>query len=36
MTEAVEVVTDHWLETLKFPVLRAPKAIAHTASRRIS
>ena len=36
MTEAVEVVTDYWFETLKFPVLRAPKAIANTASRRIS
>jgi ribosomal-protein-alanine N-acetyltransferase len=36
MTEAVEVVTDFWFETLKFPVLRAPKAIANTASRRIS
>jgi len=36
MTEAVAVVTDYWFETLKFPVLRAPKAIANTASRRIS
>jgi len=36
MTEAGEVVTDYWFETLKFPVLRAPKAIANTASRRIS
>jgi len=36
MTEAVEVVTDYWFETLKFPVLRAPKAIVNTASRRIS
>jgi [ribosomal protein S5]-alanine N-acetyltransferase len=36
MTEAVEAVTDYWFETLKFPVLRVPKAIANTASRRIS
>lgn len=36
MTEAVEVVTDFWFEELGFPVLRAPKAIANTASRRIS
>jgi ribosomal-protein-alanine N-acetyltransferase len=27
------VVTGYWFETLKFPVLRAPKAIANTASR---
>jgi RimJ/RimL family protein N-acetyltransferase len=36
MTEAAEVVTDYWFETLKFPALRAPKAMANTASRRIS
>ncbi len=36
ITEACEAVTDFWFETLKFPVLRAPKAIANTASRRIS
>jgi [ribosomal protein S5]-alanine N-acetyltransferase len=36
MSEACEVVTDYWFETLKFPVLRVPKAIANTASRRIS
>jgi ribosomal-protein-alanine N-acetyltransferase len=36
MTEAVDVVTDYWFETLKFPTLRAPKAIANTAWRRIS
>jgi RimJ/RimL family protein N-acetyltransferase len=36
MTEACEVVTDYWFDTLKFPVLRVPKAIANTASRRIS
>ncbi|WP_228486803.1 GNAT family N-acetyltransferase [Paludibaculum fermentans] len=36
MTEAVEVVTDYWFDVLGFPVLRVPKAIANTASRRIS
>jgi ribosomal-protein-alanine N-acetyltransferase len=36
MTEACDVVTDYWFETLKFPVLRVPKAIANEASRRIS
>jgi [ribosomal protein S5]-alanine N-acetyltransferase len=36
MSEAVEVVTDYWFNTLKFPVLRIPKAIVNTASRRIS
>lgn len=36
MSEAVEVVTDYWFNTLEFPVLRVPKAIANTASRRIS
>jgi [ribosomal protein S5]-alanine N-acetyltransferase len=36
MTEAVEVVTAYWFEVLKFPVLRVPKAIANTGSRRIS
>ncbi len=36
MTEACEVVTDYWFDTLKFPVLRVPKATANTASRRIS
>jgi RimJ/RimL family protein N-acetyltransferase len=36
MTEAVEVVTDYWFDTLGFPVMRVPKAIANTASRRIS
>ncbi len=32
MTEAVEVVTDYWFDTLGFPVLRAPKAVANIAS----
>jgi len=36
MTEACEAVTDFWFDTLKFPVLRAPKAVANVASRRIS
>jgi len=36
MAEASDAVTDFWFNTLKFPVLRVPKAIANTASRRIS
>jgi [ribosomal protein S5]-alanine N-acetyltransferase len=36
MTEAVVAVNDYWFDVLGFPVLRAPKAIANTASRRIS
>ena len=36
MTEACEAVTDFWFNTLRFPVLRVPKAVANTASRRIS
>jgi len=36
MTEACEAVTGFWFDMLKFPVLRAPKAVANTASRRIS
>lgn len=36
MTEACDAVTDFWFNTLRFPVLRAPKAIANAASRRIS
>jgi [ribosomal protein S5]-alanine N-acetyltransferase len=36
MSEAAEWVTDYWFETLGFPVLRVAKAIANTASRRIS
>jgi [ribosomal protein S5]-alanine N-acetyltransferase len=36
MSEACEAVTDFWFNTLNFPVLRAPKAIANVASRRIS
>lgn len=36
MTEACDAVTDFWFDVLQFPVLRAPKAIANVASRRIS
>ena len=36
MTEACDAVTDFWFDVLKFPVLRAPKAVANAASRRIS
>jgi hypothetical protein len=34
ISEAVEVVTDYWFDELGFQLLRAPKAIADTASRR--
>ncbi len=36
MTEACGAANDFWFNTLQFPVLRAPKAIANVASRRIS
>jgi ribosomal-protein-alanine N-acetyltransferase len=36
MSEAVERVTEYWCDTLKFPVLRVPKAVPNIASRRIS
>lgn len=36
ISEACEVVTDFWFDELKFPVLRAPKAVANIASRRVS
>ena len=36
MSEAVEVVTEFWFETLGRPVLRAPKAAANVRSRRVS
>jgi [ribosomal protein S5]-alanine N-acetyltransferase len=36
MSEACEAVTDYWFNTLKFPLLRVPKAAANIASRRIS
>ena len=35
-TEAAEAVTGYWFDVLGFPVLRVPKAVANTASRRIS
>lgn len=36
MSEACNAVTDYWFNILNFPVLRAPKAVANVASRRIS
>ena len=36
MSEAVDVVTDYWFNELGFPVMRVPKAVVSTASRRIS
>jgi ribosomal-protein-alanine N-acetyltransferase len=36
MTEASDAVTEYWFKVLGFKVLRVPKAIANTASRRIS
>jgi RimJ/RimL family protein N-acetyltransferase len=36
MSEACAWANDFWFETLGFPVLRVAKAIANTASRRIS
>lgn len=36
MTEAVTAVNDFWFDVLGFPLMRIPKAIANTASRRIS
>jgi RimJ/RimL family protein N-acetyltransferase len=36
MTEAVIAVNDFWFDDLGFRVLRAPKAVANIASRRIS
>jgi len=36
MTEACYVVTDYWFDTLQFPVLRVSKAVANSASRRIT
>jgi RimJ/RimL family protein N-acetyltransferase len=35
-SEACDAVTEYWFEVLKFPVLRAPKAIVNEGSRRIS
>jgi RimJ/RimL family protein N-acetyltransferase len=36
MSEAVVAANDYWFDVLGFEVLRAPKAIANVASRRIS
>ena len=36
MSEACAWANDFWFETLGFPVLRVAKAVANTASRRIS
>jgi ribosomal-protein-alanine N-acetyltransferase len=36
MTEAVDAVTEYWFDVLGFPVLRASKAVANVASRKIS
>ena len=36
MSEACAAVTNFWFETLGRPVLRVPKAIINTPSRRIS
>jgi ribosomal-protein-alanine N-acetyltransferase len=36
MTEAVIAANDYWFDVLGFPLLRAPKAAANVASRRIS
>jgi ribosomal-protein-alanine N-acetyltransferase len=36
MSEAVDVVTDYWFDQLGFPLMRVPKAVVNTASRRIS
>lgn len=36
MSEACDAVTNYWFDVLKFPVLRAPKAMENAASRRIS
>ena len=36
ISEACEVVTDYWFDILGFSVLCVPKAVANTASRRVS
>ncbi len=36
MTEACDAATEYWFDVLQMPVLRAPKAIVNTPSRRIS
>jgi RimJ/RimL family protein N-acetyltransferase len=36
MNEAADAVTDYWFDVLGFPVMRVPKAVENTGSRRIS
>ncbi|MBK4996595.1 GNAT family N-acetyltransferase [Pseudomonas sp. S37] len=36
MREACRIINAYWFETLSRPVMRAPKAIANNASRKIS
>jgi len=36
MSEAAHAVTDFWFDVLKFPLLRVTKAVANTASSRIT
>lgn len=36
VSEACDAANDYWFDALKFPVLHVTKAIANTASRRIS
>jgi len=36
MSEAVEVITDYWFNELGFSVMRIPKTVVNTASRRLS
>jgi ribosomal-protein-alanine N-acetyltransferase len=36
MTEAADAVTDYWFDVLRMPVIRIPKAIANTTSRRVT
>ena len=36
MTEAADAVTAFWFDVLQFPILRTSKAVANTASRRVS
>jgi RimJ/RimL family protein N-acetyltransferase len=36
MTEACSLATDYWFDVLGFPLMREPKALANTSSRRLS
>ena len=36
MSEAADAVTDYWFNVLRMPLMRVPKAVANTASCRIS